>query len=552
MTPRLLYATGPAKMNNKSLYSSNGSSKRTSGRAHVDNAAHRASHNSSLPNVRGHTGPVTHLLCRDLVHGGPKSKITVKHVNRPDEFDTSLVGKSPHEIITFIADVDQYMFNVMKLFVKVAREATQIHVYVQFEFSRNKMSNIVITVTDDLDNIYMKLDREDLECTITTGNSAPLNWIATVPLDADQFHYVYVHVNNEAAIQFETKNEICELYPEFNVIACLIFKNVQGSLCYNWQTGHMNHRKEPCILKSNQESEFNFFEEVLGMNFTEHTISVSSDYKTIVELFSHMDRCVLEFQKNSDHITNALCINASTPLLDDMTFTAKSKSKTIRGAITRQNVVDSIRFDETIPYFDHRLVHEFDDAHLMKSSMVFVQAIGTAMKVRLHNLIWGTCHASMHQEKLGGEFEDNCHHILSLRATLCKMMNTLKISTSHDKNACILLVNMAMQCMDTSLVHNIDVLCDTKDVLHGVCLQFILIKSKIFKQCTMTAKIAQLVYVTMKCRVTDNIDRRNTSFAKIKSPITQFVLKQVLLDSMGQYMESCGVPLDLCDISGTR
>jgi len=78
LTPPLLYATAPAKLRKKNLYSSNGSRNTTSGTAHLNNAAHGASHSSSLPNVRGNTGPQTHLLCRDLVHGGPKSRIAVK------------------------------------------------------------------------------------------------------------------------------------------------------------------------------------------------------------------------------------------------------------------------------------------------------------------------------------------------------------------------------------------------------------------------------------------------------------------------------------------
>jgi len=548
LTPPLLYATAPAKLRKKSLYSSNGSRNTTSGRAHLNNAAHGASHSSSLPNVRGNTGPQTHLLCRDLVHGGPKSRIAVKDkpVNHPNVIQNVLVDKRLDEIVEIIKDVHNYHNRELKKFVNGSRVASDIVVDVRYDFYRNEMSNIVITVTDDAGNIYMKLCREDLECISAAGNSAPLNWIATVPLDAEKFPNVYVVVNGESAQMWDSKNEIFEIYPAANVIACLIFKNVRGSLCNNWPIVNITQARQPFLIKTFQEHEFNLFEEFLGMILV--VPSQSANYKTIVDDISNMDRCVLEFQKNSDHITNAFCINASTPLLDDMTFTAQSKSRTIRGAITRQNVVDSIRFDETMPYFERRLVHEFDDAHLQKRSLVFLLAIFSAMKVRLHNLSWTSCHTWMHQEKLGGEFESNCNDIMTLRVYLCRMQLTLQPTTQEDTQACKNLILMALECMDTSLVHNIDVLCDTKDVLHGVCLPWILMKRTIFKQCSVTEKINQLLDITMKKRVAHEIDRRNTPFAQMKSPITQFVLKQILLDSMEGYLESCGLPLEFCQI----
>jgi len=550
VTPPLVYATAPAKLSKKSLYSSNGSRKTTSGRAHVNNAAHGASHSSGLPNVRGNTGPLTHSLCRDLVPGGPKLSIAVKDkpVNRPNLIRNVLVGKTPRQISQFILDFEEIATRQMMHFVKGSRAATNIVVHVTFEFSRNKMSNTLVTVKDDIGNIYMKLCREDLECTSAAGNSAPLNWIATVPIDAEQFPTVYIKVNDTDTIQFDTKNEIYEIFPEGNVIACLIFKNVRRSLCYNWQIVQEDSALRPgaCAIKYYQEARFNFFEEMLGMNL--ETGSQLLDYKAIVDVVSKMDSHVLEFNKISDHITNALCINASTPLLDDMTFTAKSKSLTIRGAITRQNVVDSIRFDETMPYFDERLEHEFDDAYLHKISVVFTKAIYSLIHVRLCHLSWTSCYTWMHQEELGGSFESNCHRILELRVHLCRLMTTLQNSTPEDKQACAELLVMALMCMDTSLVHNIDVLCGIKDVLHDVCLPSILMKSKTLKPCSLTNTIHQFVHETMGNRVSHNINRSNTPFAQMKSPLTNFVLKQILLDSMRLHMQTSGVPPNFCQI----
>jgi len=395
----------------------------------------------------------------------------------------------------------------------------------------------------------MELHREDLECTSTAGNSAPLNWIATVPIDAGNFDKVLVQVNKENMIVFQTKNEIHEIFPEVNVIACLIFKNVPGRLCKNWHTVQKGSVRIPLFApKIQQQVESDFFEEMLGIELALHH---SADYKQIVEVISKFDRLLLEFQKNFDHITNVLCINASSPLLDDMTFTAKSKSMTIRGAITRQNVVDSIRFQEKVSYFDERLGREFDDAHLHKRSMVFLKAIFGVMEVRVYNLSWTSCYTWMHQEKLGGAFESNCHSILLLRVHLCQLMQTLQTSTSttEDKEACAKLLKMALSCMDTSLVHNINVLCDIKDVLHDVCLPSISMKSSFFKNCSLTHTIRQLVHEAMKNRVAHNIDRRNTPFAQMKSPLTKFVLKQVLLDSMRLYLQSCDVQTTLCHIN---
>jgi len=241
VTPPLLYATAPAIISKKSLYSSNGSRKTTGIRPRLENATHRASHNSGLSNVR------SYKLCRDLVHGGPKSRIAVKHkhVDRPRKISPVFVGKTPQQIVDFIVDANTCLEGDVTHFVNSSRPARNIRVDLQYEFSRNKMSNIVITVTDDRNNIYMKFNREDLECTCTAGNSAPLNWIATVPVDAKRFPHVSVKVNEENWKLFDTKTEIFECSPEVNVIACLIFKNVPGSLCKNWPIITLNTELKP-------------------------------------------------------------------------------------------------------------------------------------------------------------------------------------------------------------------------------------------------------------------------------------------------------------------
>jgi len=113
------------------------------------------------------------------------------------------------------------------------------------------------------------------------------------------------------------------------------------------------------------------------------------------------------------------------------------------------------------------------------------------------------------------------------------------------------LFTATLKCIDNSLMFNIDSLCDTKDVLHGVCIASIL--SRGIPECKYTDILMKMIQISMTLRLDSQIDRRDTPFAHIKTPIAKLMIRNVFVDSMQHYLNSFshGLPVMYCQIAPT-
>jgi len=233
-----------------------------------------------------------------------------------------------------------------------------------------------------------------------------------------------------------------------------------------------------------------------------------------------------------------LYLHKKSSLIEDMTINTKDISSTLQtrspvmGKITREDVLNSIILDKDVFYVNGKFYNKFMGFY--KQSCENLRLIYATLKVIMtHPFRWTDCHDPLQSTTTYQQFESNCHELLRLRISLMIFVATLPI-TPKERIANTLFRNTLL-CIDSSIIFNIDCMCDTKDSLHGVCIaQHLCIKSP---PCRYSNVFLQKSNAAMALRLVGPIDKRHTLVSRIQKPIVNLILRNAFIKSMQNYLE---------------
>ena len=552
-----LYATGPLYSSSKGMYGSKRSksskgSKSKESKAPPGEYAYSESYDTEPSYMHVPLKSLSIKICRDLVRTKKKTpSLKMNQTNhRPD------TRRNTFKSMDNIRKLEQMKLIVTKThrnFTELVSRRNTVEsmlVNLDFKIKRSAIQNIHIQVKDDLGNAFIIFHREDIQAKRAEEASAPLNWIATIPLDWREFPTVTLIINGTREY-FATNKEIYEFTVDGNILACLIFKHVPQSTHDNWcikETDAVGCRAHLFL-------QFNLLEDFLNSFLEKKT---PRPYEQILDKITTLDSLIKEYELYANKFTDLLGLKASSRLLDDMTYTAKPMSlssstrQTIRGAITRDDVVNSIDFEQAILYANDGLEHFLNEKKQKEIAILHYYMCARAAIMVQECMHWESCHKFMVQTKIGEFFDTYCHDHLEVRISIMKGLQKLLLDTHSDTvqiGLNRLLLTQSLLCIDNSIMCNIDTLCGITNILHNICIASI--EMKTLQECDLKTSLLSILDDSMKLKLRHQIHKHNNPFARITTSIAKVMFRNMFVTSMHNYLKTNvpGLPAEYCRIA---
>lgn len=513
-----------------------------------------------------YNGVLPRKVFTDLVRPGKplKSFKVLKPLVLNAAFLEDVKKMTTNDLLTTIQNGNQEcIYNMYDLQYEIT-EMTRMMVNVDFDIDRSNLHNIRITVANQKYQEYIKFSRQDFLAQHAVVGKAPLNWIATIPLDCDRFKFVHVTVNKKME-RFDTDKRVYEFTPKDhkNILLCLIFKHIPQSSLYNWcitsniLEEYQSNEKDQCLYFSLFINSLTLYQNKVYKNFDK--------YMVILEV---LDKYLLEYQIYKMEIQQILCLHDKSLLIQDMTINPKDISESLQiqfrvGAqITREDVINSIILDEGVCYANNDFMEKFESIFdYIPPTLKDIH--DTLIYTTTAYVSWEQWHDALQSTPTHRDFDSKCHDLLQLRISLMRMF-AFQIATSRDidneieneiDNETYKLFQNTFICIDNSIIFNIDSMCDTKDILHGVCIaQYKCKKSTAVKYaifCLEKSKCA------MDLRLAGPLNKHQTLVSRINNPLVNLILKNSFIQSMEQYIAKetvrmkISIPVDYNTIART-
>ena len=327
-----LYSSGPA------YRSSNGSTGSNKG-SRASNKSHKTANNKILQPYEYHA-PVPVKLWSFLIHPEKPHKYYSARVPIKVEKSELEESHNPEVDMKNMTIVQKHRYKILKQVKNqvenlTTNRNTKITVVLNFEFERNKMRDIKITVKDETYGAFMRFRRQDMTLQHVVGGSVPLNWIATVPLDFEAYPVVVLEINGQKK-KFMTAQEVYVFSPQRSTIkVCVIFKNIPRSVYDYW----LMPAAIPKQLYKCQKDEFKLLNEYFNsfsssqfsnsfsssqFSHSKNSTSPYCDFAVFLKFISELDSLLVQYEISNAKTQKSICLNSKSRFIEDMAFKAKN------------------------------------------------------------------------------------------------------------------------------------------------------------------------------------------------------------------------------------
>jgi len=313
--------------------------------------------------------------------------------------------------------------------------------------------------------------------------------------------------------------------------------------------------EEAILCRKNLFTQFSCLEDFLNF-FLEEKTPIS--YEQIIETVTSFDSDLKKYELYANEFADLLGLTASSRLLDDMTYTAKptslssSKLQTVRGAITRDDVVNSIDFEQDIIYANDGFENFLTEGKQQQVYLLYTKIVAKVPRMLVVYVPWESCHKFMVQTKIVELFDEFCHHHLTRRISIMKSLEKILLNTSSDNKTHTLqfsLLTQSLLCIDNSIMCNVDTLCGITRILHNVCIASIGMKT--LEECGMKKALLLLTDESMKWKLRAYTNKHKNPFAHITTSIAKVIFQNMFVTSMHNYLKTkvSDLPVHYCQIA---
>jgi len=186
---------------------------------------------------------------------------------------------------------------------------------------------------------------------------------------------------------------------------------------------------------------------------------INKDCSHVMKLFGMCDDLLCRNDINNAKRLASCRLEMDSTIIDDMSC-AERVGSAISGNVSREDVIDTINFDNILFMQEERYEEDRKDAYFTICGVYdIVLTLGTVL------LPFQELCQLLAKFKSLKQLANNLQNLLEIRHELIH----LYVSESHHEQYSRIFY-ASLMCVDNCILQNIDALCGTKKHLHGVCL----------------------------------------------------------------------------------